>query len=224
MPALQRFDTGLLATICFVLVLTVAIYFYDTLYFSLSYAAEDGLVEYATAFFLFVASLVLAVNARSLKAKGLGLATGCTLFYALLFFFAAGEEVSWGQRIFGWETSEALKEINYQDETNLHNLIVQTPWGEFHLAKTLFGPILTVILLVYLAVFPVVYPASNALKRLIDKLAIPVPRKRHAVLAIAASLVIAAIDVSRKWEVYELVFSLLATSIFLLPQNRKHTS
>jgi len=33
------------------------------------------------------------------------------------------EEISWGQRIFGWETSESFKELNTQDETNIHNAI-----------------------------------------------------------------------------------------------------
>lgn len=33
-----------------------------------------------------------------------------------------GEEISWGQRIFGWETPEALEEANRQEETNIHNL------------------------------------------------------------------------------------------------------
>lgn len=224
MTTLNRTDTGLLAIIGFVLVLTVVIYLVDPLYFSLVYAAEDGLVEYATALFLLTASLILIVNARSLKQRGLGFAFGCTLFYALLFFFAAGEEISWGQRIFGWESGEVFLENNYQDETNLHNLNVPTPWGEIHLAKTLFGPFLTIVLLVYLAVLPLVYPRSRRTKRLMDWIAAPVPGRRHAVLAVLASLVIAVIDVSRKWEVYELVFSLLATSIFLLPQNKEHTS
>jgi hypothetical protein len=43
---------------------------------------------------------------------------------ALLFFFGAGEEISWGQRIFGFKTPESLAQVNKQDELNLHNLSV----------------------------------------------------------------------------------------------------
>ncbi|MEM9496319.1 MAG: hypothetical protein AAGA28_00235 [Pseudomonadota bacterium] len=224
MPTLKRIDTGILAMIFIVLVITVGVYLYSTDFFSLVYAAEDGLVEYATAVLLLVSSVVLVSNAVSLGRKGRRLALGLTLFYALLFFFAAGEEVSWGQRIFGWESGDVFLENNKQGETNLHNWIIQTPWGEFHLTETLFGPFLTAVVLLYLVVLPFVYPAVPALQRLANKLAIPVPGRRHALLALAASLVIAAIDVSRKWEVYELVFSLLTVSIFLLPQNREHTT
>jgi hypothetical protein len=40
----------------------------------------------------------------------------------LLFFFGAGEEISWGQRIFHLATPENLAAVNSQDELNLHNL------------------------------------------------------------------------------------------------------
>ena len=50
------------------------------------------------------------------------------------------------------------------------------------------------------------------------------PGLRHTLFAVAASLVIVAMgDQNRKWEVYELIFSLLMVSIFLMPQNRHAT-
>lgn len=41
---------------------------------------------------------------------------------ALLFFFGAGEEISWGQRLLGFQTPEPLSQVNRQEEFNLHNL------------------------------------------------------------------------------------------------------
>jgi hypothetical protein len=41
---------------------------------------------------------------------------------AALFFFGAGEEISWGQRILGFETPQPLSQVNKQEEFNLHNL------------------------------------------------------------------------------------------------------
>lgn len=41
---------------------------------------------------------------------------------AFLFFFGAGEEISWGQRILGFETPESISQVNRQEEFNLHNL------------------------------------------------------------------------------------------------------
>jgi hypothetical protein len=44
------------------------------------------------------------------------------LVLAVLFLFAFGEEISWGQRILGIGTPESLSEANRQDELNLHNV------------------------------------------------------------------------------------------------------
>jgi hypothetical protein len=39
--------------------------------------------------------------------------------------YFAGEELSWGQWYVGWETPQALRSVNRQGETNLHNI---SPW------------------------------------------------------------------------------------------------
>ena len=218
-----QLDRFLLSLIVVTLVVSVVICLISTDYFSLVFAAEDGLVEYGTAVALLIASVILIRNAMAIKGRAGKLAVGLTFFYALLFFFGAGEEISWGQRIFGWETSEAMKAINRQDETTLHNIEI----GGVALTKHIFGPVLTVTILLYLVVLPFLYPRVGWIARLADRLAVPVPGRRHAVLALAGSLIIAAIDafdVDRVWEVYELVFGLLVVSIFLLPQNHERVT
>jgi len=44
------------------------------------------------------------------------------LFGTLACFYTAGEEHSWGQHFFGWQTPEAWSQVNRQHETNLHNV------------------------------------------------------------------------------------------------------
>lgn len=213
-------DRTLLAAIAIVCVVSFIIHLWDPVYFAAVYAFEDRLVEYGTALFLLVASGILVSNALSLRAKGLTLAALLTAFYGLLFFLGAGEEISWGQRIFGWESSEFFQENNKQMETNFHNLVV----GGNHLTKTVFGSGLTAVILLYLVVLPLLYPRVGVIRRLADRLAVPVPGLRHTLFALAASLVIVAMgDQNRKWEVYELIFSLLMVSVFLMPQNRHAT-
>lgn len=210
---IEYFLTGLLA-----LSLGLAIYYAitDKIYFARYYATEDGAVEYGTALFLFFGSLVLAGYAVNAMRLGSGFVKVASLwFYAAMFFFVAGEEISWGQRIFGIESSEFFKENNYQSETTLHNLVI----GGVHLAELVFGQILSVILLTYLLVLPFVYPRWGFAQRVVDRFAIPVPRTRHAVATLIATIVITSIDAGRKWEVYELAFALISLSIFLNPQN-----
>ena len=216
----QTLEKSVMALIVATLVATVVIYAWDRVFFTMVFAAEDGPVETATALFLLIASLVLGKHALALSAKGRRGAAGLTLFYALLFFLAAGEEISWGQRIIGWESGEFFQENNQQVETNVHNLVV---FGS-QLTKTLFGPVLTAIILVYLVVLPLLYVRTDWVQRLSDRFVVPVPWLKHGIIALSASILIALIDVDCKWEVYELVFSLIVVSIFLLPQNRDKVS
>ncbi len=219
MSTLHIIDRGLLAAVVLVLIVSIGVHLYDPLVFSGVFAAEDRSVEYSTAFGLLFCSFVFVAHALSLRRRAMTLAAICTAFYGLLFFMGAGEEVSWGQRIFGWESGEFFMENNKQFETNFHNLVV----GELHLAKTLFGSVLTTIILLYLVVLPLLYPRVAWINRVADKFAIPVPGLRHTIMAVLASLVIAVMDQSRKWEVYELIFSLIMLSIVLMPQNRDAT-
>jgi hypothetical protein len=44
------------------------------------------------------------------------------LAWTLACVYFAGEEVSWGQHLFGWQTPESLQAVNRQQETNIHNI------------------------------------------------------------------------------------------------------
>lgn len=180
--------------------------------FDTVFAREDGIVEYATAIFLFIACLALIGHARRTQ----GRVRWFVALYALAFFFAAGEEISWGQRIFGIESTEFFTENNYQGETNLHNLVV----GNVHLAEEVFGNALTLVLLSYLVVLPLLYPIQGWVRSFCAALAVPVPPRHMAALAVLWSIFIAAIPLPRNWEVYEFAFSVFAVLIFLNPVNR----
>ncbi len=181
--------------------------------FSTVFTVEDGPIEYTTAILLFCACLVLADHAR----RALGYSRWLLALYALAFFFAAGEEVSWGQRIFSIESSDFFMANNYQGETNLHNLVI----GDIHLAEEVFGNALSLILLSYLVVLPLVYPIAGWARVFCKALAVPVPPKHMAALALIWTGFVASIPLARNWEVYEFAFPVFALLIFLNPVNRE---
>ena len=82
---------------------------------------EDGFVEWSSALLLIISSAYAFKLAFDSKANLLQKIM--LILLALLFFLMAGEEISWGQRIFDIETPAALKEINVQGEINFHNLL-----------------------------------------------------------------------------------------------------
>ncbi|WP_297771519.1 hypothetical protein [uncultured Roseovarius sp.] len=183
--------------------------------FRMGFATEDGPVEWATAICLLLSSLVLIRNARALASRRGRIAVLATWVYALMFFFAAGEEISWGQRLVGWEPAAFFAENNAQQETNLHNLVI----GDVKLVKTVFGSGLSIVILLYLLVLPLIYTRIAVLHRMVDRLAIPVADTRHMIVTLAATVVILSVQMMTKWEPYEFIFSLMTLSIFLRPRN-----
>jgi hypothetical protein len=82
---------------------------------------EDGPIEVASALWWLLAAaitlgaLLLPVVRRSRSVLAYGL-------LAVFFVVCGGEEISWGQRVFGFAGPEAVVELNKQNETNLHNI------------------------------------------------------------------------------------------------------
>ena len=80
---------------------------------------EDSWVENFTAIWLFLAGILLIATAfreRRVLPLCIYILTG------VAFFFAAGEEISWGQRIFGFDTPDSFMDLNRQHEFNIHNI------------------------------------------------------------------------------------------------------
>lgn len=111
------------------------------------YFTEDSIFENITAINFFISSLVLAFVAYHLskdKANRKIVPITIISLLALFFFVLGGEEISWGQRIFGWATPEIFSG-NVQHETNLHNLI---PWRHLVSYYQVFNVLLGVVMLI----------------------------------------------------------------------------
>lgn len=108
---------------------------------------EDHGVEWLTAAGFATAALLTALafrfRARMDRWSRLYLAG-----LALFFFVCFGEEISWGQRVFGFGTPAAINAINEQHEFNAHNLHLDgfSPLAVFSFLLTGFGVVAPVAL------------------------------------------------------------------------------
>jgi cell division protein FtsW (lipid II flippase) len=84
--------------------------------------SESGVIENGTVVALIPAAVLMLIAAYRLRSRVDVRATIWCLLIAALCFLFAGEEVSWGQHWFGWESPEYFVDKNRQGETNLHNL------------------------------------------------------------------------------------------------------
>lgn len=110
--------------------------------------AEDGIMESGGALCFLAASVIFFSLFLRLRKKGAAAPTGIGawwwyLILAALFFFVTGEEVSWGQRIFGWETPGWMAENNVQEETTIHNLEIFNAHTKDHELKPFWQSLLT---------------------------------------------------------------------------------
>ncbi|MCK0147551.1 hypothetical protein MWU78_17990 [Arenibacter sp. F26102] len=189
----------------------------DDIYFDVKYAQEDGPVEWGTAIMLFGIFILSLYHLISLwTAKKILWKLG-TFLFVVLFLFAAGEEISWGQRIFGVESSEFFIENNAQGETNLHNLVV----GEKKINKIIFSQLLFLVMFLYLIITPILFRKFNWFKDLANTFAVPIVKWHHTIAFLVTTIFIALNPASRKWEVYELAFGAIFFLIFLGPLNKE---
>jgi hypothetical protein len=128
----------------------------------IEFTREDGPVEDATALLYFLAGLMaLVAFVASGPSRFFRWHTNRNMYLLALAAFlllCAGEEISWGQRAFGWNTPEAFEAINRQHETNIHNV----------LSVTLCGRLLTFLALGYTLVIPVAYARLHRARMLLN--------------------------------------------------------
>lgn len=183
-------------------------YFWNPSFF-LDAIQEDGPVEYLTAFALLLMCVYIVFQVAF---KG-PISSKALFFwgsFALLCSIGFGEEISWGQRLLGVESSDFFKQHNSQQETNFHNL----NWGGISINK-LFSQVVTVGLVIYFFIFPIGVRQLKRLYELVDQWTIPVPGVRHTLLFFGATIGVLWIDEPKKWELWEAAISLLFFLIIL---------
>jgi len=184
-------------------------------YFENVYVVEDGYVENITALIIFLGGVLMLYRFLKLGMKKNGWFKFTTLSVALAFIFIAGEEISWGQRIFNVESSEFFMENNAQSETNLHNLEV----GNVKLNKLIFGQIITTLIIIYLFIVPILFRRLKGFDKLLDKLAVPVPKVHHSIAFILFLALVLLISSGKKWELYEMSSGFVFFFILWKPLN-----
>lgn len=146
---------------------------------------EDGLFENTSAISFFFAFLIfsyLFFQSKHLDNLFFGIKTKRNVFYgllALLFLISCGEEISWGQRIFGWSTPETLMDMNAQNETNFHNLWLFQSYNKDGSSKSFMelflnmGRLFTIFWMLYCVLIPLASFISVQIKKLVNYIGIP---------------------------------------------------
>ena len=209
-----RLERVTLAVLAALTAIGVVLALYDARLFRV-YTSETGPIENLTVAVLVGGAVVCFRRLWRLRRRRSALFLLATALLGTLFVVAAGEELSWGQRLLGFQSPEFFAQHNAQREANLHNLVA----GGVKLNRLVFGTGLFIAVLVYCSLFPVGYRRWPSVRRLADALAVPVPRTRHIAWYAALALVATLIPSKFKWEVLELVSATIFLLITALPLN-----
>ena len=153
---------------------------------------EDNIIENAQAVMFLIGALgILIAGLRSevIREGGAIWRYWGIAFWFLLLFVFAGEEISWGQRIIGWQTPDwPFFADNVQDQTNLHNheLLQQTKGTLIKRFMIIFGMVMPIA-----AVLPL-------FKGLMRYFAFPVLQLHYVSVFVGAYLVYANLVYSRE--------------------------
>ncbi|MDD0854224.1 hypothetical protein HBN50_14015 [Halobacteriovorax sp. GB3] len=200
------------------LVAIVGVYFSwtDLPFYEGVYVREDGFVEWLTVVALLSGAFLSLYRAYILKPFRGTWFSICLVILAAILIFGAGEEISWGQRIFNIQSPEFFQTHNSQGETNIHNLIV----GGKKINKIIFGTILGIFVGLYFLVLPVLYRKIEKVKTLIDSFAIPVPKVFHIVVYLILVGLVELIEGGKKGEILEFAGCWVFTLLIFAPYNR----
>ncbi len=109
---------------------------------------EDGPIEWLQVIILLATAGFFGLAAIRLWHRGARLVPVALLIAVVGAIGVAGEEISWGQRLFGFATPAELEGINYQGEANLHNIVALDTLVKFtHIGAGLYGTVLPILAL-----------------------------------------------------------------------------
>jgi hypothetical protein len=132
-------------------------------------AQEDGLVENLSVLNWLLAAVIMFI----LFAKQRNV---WFLLLGILFTVCLGEEISWGQRIFGFSTPELIRANNFQGEFNLHNLnFFERRYGNkgFWSVMRDVGRMFAIFWFTYGIVLPILLKLSGRLRRFVKYIRLP---------------------------------------------------
>jgi tetratricopeptide (TPR) repeat protein len=188
---------------------SVFLFYYQHPIIYIRLITEDNLGEYLTFSFYILSSILFVKCIFSSKNK-------ITIFWFFLFacisFVFGMEEISWGQRIFNFETPYIFKMHNFQNEMTIHNIRVVSPDDFAYL-------IVSIGYFVYGFILPLLIRTFSFNRIITNVLNLPVPSLYISPMFIATSYFLNFSDISKGEEIGELFMSL---SLFLFAINLKY--
>ena len=205
----------------FHLLMGVLLFFVNVDYFHEYYVKEDGILKWLGFDALLFTSILSFYRLRLWRKRPLTFSVGVCLT-GLLFAWGAGEEISYGQRLFKISPPAFWQQAYEQGKLHHHH-----PSFKAAAQNSQKGDIRKVVLKVglgllaalYLVGTPFLYRHRRRAKELADRWGIPIPEPFHALFFLLLFLLTLVIHDPRKGELLEFGGSWICFLLVLYPQN-----
>ena len=219
MNKINRFEIFIYLFITLLVLSGIILAYVDHDFFKTVYVVEDGPIEWLTVIALASGFIICSYRIITLFPHKQWLYLLMTFLLACIFLFVAGEEISWGQRIFHVQSSHWFQQNNAQQETNFHNMRI----GGKKINKPIFTYGLGAILLFYWFILTPLYHRKQRIAQLLDKLAAPIPKTHHIIAYVFLTITIQALVLSsKKGELLEACGVLIFIINILYPHNQSN--
>ncbi|MGZ3787527.1 MAG: hypothetical protein ACXVLQ_03340 [Bacteriovorax sp.] len=200
-----------------VIFLFLAIYIARTnlFYFESAMVAEDGFFQWMIFYTLLFASVMCFYRASILKPFRGSVFASCLVISGILFLAFAMDEISWGQRIFGFHSTPFFQSHNSKMQMNIHHLVI----NGFHLNNLIFTVAIKILATLYFLVLPFFYTKLEKIKAFVNRFAIPLPRYTQTGAYLVLAGLVSLIPSDFRYVIFEFGFYWILVLMMYNPLN-----
>jgi hypothetical protein len=184
-------------------------------YFEVVMASEDGFFQWLTFFTLLFSACMSFYRANILKPFRGNPFSLYLIVFGFIFLMFAFDEMSWMQRVFGFNSPLFFQKYNTHKQFNLHHLVI---YG-FHINNLIFTFGIKFLATLYFLVLPFFYNKVNRVKNFINRFAIALPRYTHTGAYLILSCLVALIPSDQRTVIFEFGFYWILVLMMYNPLN-----
>lgn len=184
-------------------------------YFESAMVVEDGFFQWMIFYTLIFAAAMCFYRASILKPFRGNVFASCLIVSGFIFLFFALDEMSWLQRILGFNSPEFFRDHNTKMQVNFHHLVI----GGFRLNNLIFTFAIKIIATLYFLVLPFFYTKLERIKRFVNKFAIPLPRYSQTGAYLILAGLVGLIPSDFRYVIFEFGFYWILVLMMYNPLN-----
>jgi hypothetical protein len=184
-------------------------------FFESAMVSEDGFFQWMTFYTLLFASLMSFYRSNILKPFRGNTFAFFLIASGIIFLVLALDEMSWLQRVFGFQSPQFFEQYNTSMKVNFHHLVL---YG-FHFNNLIFTIGIKILGTIYFLVLPYLYKKVEKFKNFVNRFAIPLPRYTQTGSYVVLVLLVGLIPSDLRYVIFEFGFYWIFALMMYNPLN-----